>query len=218
MRFGRVPIHVIDFEGNRECGIVEFGVVTLLNGEISEARTRLCRAQGKIRPEEAKLHGIRGRDTLVFEPFSMEWEYFKTLRQNGPFAAHYASIENRLIKQVWPYPPYSPDFLSKDQMVADWGLWVDTCVLYCKLFPQLESHKLMDLIEVFELDSELDRIAILYCPKKRAKFHCALYDALASMLLIRHISGLPGFENITVQWLLKNSSPRGARASQGELF
>ena len=213
-----IPIHFIDFEGNRECGIVEFGVVTLLNGKISEARTRLCRARGRIHPEEAKLHGIRSRDTFEFEPFSKEWEYFRSLRRRGPFAAHYASIENRLIKEVWPYPPYSPDFLHKGQMVADWGLWVDTCVLYSKLFPQLESHKLVDLIKLFELDSELDRIALIYCPKQRVKFHCALYDALASMLLIRHISRFPGFENITLEWLLSHSSPKGARASQSELF
>lgn len=213
-----IPIHFIDFEGNRECGVVEFGVVTLLNGEISDVRTRLCRALGRIHSEESRLHGIKSRDTLEFEPFSKEWEFFRSLRQRGPFAAHYANIENRLIKQNWPYPPYSPDFLHKGQMIADWGLWIDTCLLYAKLFPQLKSHKLVDLINLFELTSELERIAIIYCPKQRVKFHCALYDALASMLLVCHISRLPGFENITLEWLLSHSSPGGLRASQGKLF
>ena len=34
------PIHVIDFEGSRQSGIVEYGVVTLHGAEIVAAHTR----------------------------------------------------------------------------------------------------------------------------------------------------------------------------------
>ena len=40
------PIHVIDFEGTAEW-YVEYGYVTLENGEIVDSQTRICSPVGK---------------------------------------------------------------------------------------------------------------------------------------------------------------------------
>ena len=218
MHWTQIPIHFIDFEGNGTCGILEFGVATVVNGEISATRTRICRARGPIDVSDVRLHGIRSVDTEIHRPFSDEWGYFKDLRGTGPLGAHHATFENRLLKMVWPYPPYSPDFHRTGEQVADWGLWIDTCVLYGKLFPKFESHSLEHLIGSFLLQDRLDTLAQSHCPKRRAKYHCALYDALASALLLMHLSILPGFEEISIEWLLTHSSPRGGRSAQLELF
>ena len=217
MHWTEIPINMIDFEGNRSCGIVEFGVASLLRGEVTSTRSRLCRAQGEISSADYRLHGIRSQDTEAMEPFDIEWEYFRNLRRSGPLGAHYAIIENKLLKMVWPYPPNSPDFLNTGEEVADWGLWVDTCALYSRLFPRFESHNLRDLITTFHLQQCLDSLASIHCSRARSKYHCALYDALASAALLMHLSKFPGFEDITIEWLLTHSSPRGEREAQGKL-
>ena len=123
------PIHFVDFEGNRECGVIEYGVATLLNREIVATQTRLCMAYAEIRSIESQLHGIHNSATQNKSPFSDEWEYFNQLRKSGPLAAHHASTENNLLKMVWPYPTYSPDFLNTDLEIAEWGPWLDTWVI-----------------------------------------------------------------------------------------
>ena len=54
-----IPVHVIDFEGSRETGIVEFGVVTLRGGVIADVTTRLCGARGRIGAEDVRVHGLQ---------------------------------------------------------------------------------------------------------------------------------------------------------------
>ena len=107
----------------------------------------------------------------------MNGSNFNQLRKSGPLAAHHASTENSLLKVVWPYPNYSPDFLNTDQEIAEWGPWLDTCAIALNLYPQLLSHKLQDLIDYFDLGHRLDVLTSQHCPSNRRHYHCALYDA-----------------------------------------
>src|SRR5256885_11377065 len=96
------PIFFVDFEGNQASGVLEYGVVELLAGEIIATHTRLCGAIGRVRPEDAAVHGLR-EETLVGRAlFADEWTFFAELRERGPLAAHYAGVENALLKSVWP--------------------------------------------------------------------------------------------------------------------
>ncbi len=212
------PIHFVDFEGNRECGIIEYGVATLLNREIVATQTRLCMAHAEIRSIESQLHGIQYSATQNKNPFSDEWEYFNQLRKSGPLAAHHASTENSLLKVVWPYPNYSPDFLNTDQEIAEWGPWLDTCAIALNLYPQLLSHKLQDLIDYFDLGHRLDVLTSQHCPSNRRHYHCALYDAIASAVLLIHVGSLSGFEKVTLSWLLNRSCSSPSQSEQTELF
>ena len=200
------PLHIVDFEGNQKCGIVEYGVVTLLGGIVTRTATRLCRAENDINARDIELHRIRNEDTLNCQPFSDEWELFLELRQSGPLCAHYAAVEHGLMKRTWPYPRKSPDFLNLGQFSADWGPWIDTCQLFQRIYPGLESYQLASLVAQFGLSDSLSELAEQHCPVERSSFHCALYDAIASALLLKYILALPGFEGATVAWLIHNSA------------
>jgi len=211
------PIHVIDFEGSRQSGIVEYGVVTLNGVEIEAAYTRLCAATGTISDRDRMQHGISEAAVAMEAPFLAEWSLFAGLRERGPLCAHNAAVEDGLLRTVWAYPRNSPDFSGGLRMTASWGPWLDTLYLYRRIYPRLESHKLEDLIRLFELDSSLKRYAELYCPEKRRRYHCALYDALASALLLRRLYEEPDLKTMSLRWLLLQSAPSStARESMGQ--
>jgi DNA polymerase-3 subunit epsilon len=215
------PIHFIDFEGNATSGILEFGVVTLLGAEIADTRTRLCRATGRVSPDDTKVHGLSAEGLVTEAYFAAEWERFAGLRATGPLAAHFAPVENSLLRKVWPYPNQVPDFARPGKTTTEWGPWIDTGQLYPQLFPQLGSLRLADLIVRGGLQAELDEVARKHCPPERRHYHAALYDALAGALLLRALLLRPEFAAATMPWLLQMSTPdadkRGA-LQQGQLF
>ncbi len=218
MSWTHLPIHVIDFEGHLDYGIVEFGVVSLQGGVVRDTVTRICQAKGDISFRETRLHRIRKADTENTKPFDAEREHFFALRQSGPLAAHHAGTEDRLIRHVWPAPPFSPDFLRGEGEVATWAPWLDTRVLYQTLYPNLDRYKLENLITIFNLQPELDALAAEHCPPNRCRYHCALYDALASAMLILRIAKEPGWGTIPLASLLVHAQPQNKRQEQEELF
>jgi len=215
------PIHFIDFEGNAESGIIEFGVVTLQAGAIGATRTRRCAATGRINAADAELHGLTEPDLWEAAPFNDEWEYFAGLRQGGPLAAHFATAENYLLRNVWAYPRSAPDFARPGKTATEWGPWIDTGRLYPQFFPQLGDAKLEALVKAGGLQADLDRLASEHCPADRRRFHAALYDALAGALLLQALLQRPEFVEATVPWLLQMSTLDGGKRDalqQGDLF
>ncbi len=221
MRWTHVPIHFVDFEGSIASGILEYGVVTLHGGMVAETATRLCRATGRVRPEDEALHGLSAASVAAAAPFADEFGHFAAMRASGPLAAHYAQAENSLIKAVWAYPRVSPDFAWRGKMIADWGPWIDTGRIYAELFPQLGTGKLSELIALFRLQNELDALAKEHCPAARRHYHAALYDALAAALLLVALGRSPEFSRMTVPWLLQMSTANPQKREalrQDELF
>lgn len=211
------PIHVIDFEGSRQSGIVEYGVVTILGADIVSAQTRLCEPVGTISDRDRMQHGISEEAAAKQAPFDAEWRLFAELRESGPLCAHNAAVEDGLLRTVWAYPRHSPDFSQQGQVTASWGPWLDTLYLYRRIYPQLDSHKLADLVEQFDLQAPLDAQAKLYCPKKRQRYHCALYDTLASALLLLRLYDEPELESMSLLWLLQQSaSTEATRDEMGQ--
>jgi DNA polymerase-3 subunit epsilon len=200
------PIFFVDFEGSRISGVLEYGVAALLGGQIVEARTRLCRATGRVRAEDSAVHGLREEMLGTRNPFADDWEYFATLRERGPLAAHYAGVENALLKSVWPYPRNSPDFARPGERVIDWGPWIDTARIYAQLYPQLVSGKLETLVAACGLQRELDVLAAQHCPPDRRHYHAALYDALAGALLLASLTRDPQLARLTTMQLLALST------------
>ena len=199
-------IHVIDFEGSGSSGIVEYGVVTLLGQSIESTATRICSPTGPLSNADTIKHGISEELASIEVSFESEWEHFARLRQTGPLCAHNASVEDGLLRRLWSYPRQSPDFTEATESVASWGPWMDTLHIYRQLYPRLESYKLQDLIDLFDLKSELEDRAKLYCPVSRLGFHCALYDALACALLLLRLFSQPELKKINIPWLLLQST------------
>src|ERR1017187_7293281 len=192
------PIFFVDFEGSRATGILEFGVAEVLGGKIVSASTRLCRPPGRVRDEDAAIHGLREEALAAHAPFADDWEYFAGLRERGPLAAHYAGVENALLKSVWPYPRNSPDFARPGERVIDWGPWIDTARLYAQFYPQLDSGKLEAHVAACGLQPELDALAAAHCPPGRRRYHAALYDALAGALLLAVLARDPRWSPLTM--------------------
>ena len=211
------PIHVIDFEGSRQSGIVEYGCVTLERGEIVDAQTRICAPVGTITDLDRSQHGISETRAASEAMFEAEWTLFADLRESGPFCAHNAAVEDGFLRAVWPCPRTSPNFSEPGETVASWGPWLDTLYMYRRIYPQLESHKLQGLVAVFELQSELDSRAATLCPVDRRHYHCALYDAVASALLLRRLADEPSLKDASLRWLfLQSTSSDAARAAMGQ--
>ena len=206
MRWTEQPIYFVDFEGSRTAGILEFGVAEVFWGKVISARTRLCRATGPVRAEDVAVHGLQEGMLAGAAPFADEWEYFAGLRELGPLAAHYAGVENGLLKSVWPYPRNSPDFARPGERVIEWGPWVDSARLYAQYYPQFESGRLETLVTASGLQGELDVLAQEHCPPERRHYHAALYDALAGALLLASLAREPRLAELTVMQLLAFST------------
>ncbi|MGH7959953.1 MAG: 3'-5' exonuclease [Opitutaceae bacterium] len=214
-------IFLVDFEGSRSSGVLEYGIVAVLQGEIVETNTRLCRAIGDVRAEDTAVHGLNAAMLGSERAFAEEWELFADFRERGPLAAHYSGVENALIKSVWPYPRASPDFARPGERVVDWGPWIDTARLYAQFYPALDSGALESLVRASGLQPELDSVATRHCPSKRCRYHCALYDALAGALLLARLARDPQLATLTTMQLLALSTldPRKREAlQQRELF
>ncbi len=214
-------IHFIDFEGSAASGILEYGVATIQHGEIVSARTRLCRPIGRVRAEDVAVHGIEPSAVADHALFSDEFELFAGLRESGPLAAHFAGVENGLIKSVWPYPRTAPDFARFGGRVVEWGPWIDTGRLYPQFYAGLASAGLGELIATFGLQPELDKQAARWCPPARARYHAALYDALAGALLLGRLSKEPSLAGGSLGWMLSMSTldpEKRASLEQDELF
>ncbi len=200
------PIFFIDFEGGSASGVLEYGVATLVGGHVTRAVTRLCAPTGRIRDEDTQIHGLREEALSRCEPFSAEWGLFADLRERGPLAAHYAGAENALLKATWPYPRASPDFARPGGRVVDWGPWIDSARIYSQLYPGLGSGRLEAVVTACGLQTELDVLAAVHCPPGRARYHAALYDALAGALLLGSLSRIPQLGSLTVMQLLALST------------
>lgn len=215
-----IPIHVIDFEGSIRTGIVEYGIATLHAGEISSAATRLCRPTAPIPLLDTQCHGLRDDDLAHCKPVSADWEIFAPLRRSGLLAAHHSPVEQSLLKLAWPYPGAMPDYARPSQpALNDWGPWIDTYRIALAWHPRLPDGKLGTLITWFRLEKKLAALAEKFCPANRARYHCALYDALASALLLRHLCAQPDRLDTSLENLLQSSlgAARLADRMQGEL-
>jgi DNA polymerase-3 subunit epsilon len=215
------PIFFVDFEGSSASGILEYGVVEVLGVKISGAHTRLCRPTGRVRAEDAAVHGLREKALAGHAPFSDDWEYLAGLRERGPLAAHFAGVENSLLKSVWPYPRNSPDFARSGEHAIEWGPWIDSARLYAQFYPSLASGKLEALVAACGLQAELDALAAAHCPPDRRRYHAALYDALAGALLLASLAREPQIAGLTTMQLLAFSTLDGEKRDalqQRELF
>ena len=211
------PIHVIDFEGSRQSGVVEYGYVTLENGKIIDSQTRICAPVGTITDLDRGQHGISEDRASSEALFETEWSLFARLRQSGAFCAHNASVEDGFLRAVWSYPRISPDFAEPGQTTATWAPWLDTLHIYRCVYPQLKTHKLRALIEIFDLQATLDAQAVAICPPERRYYHCALYDALASALLLCRLTEEPTLKDASLRWLfLQSAASAAARDAMGQ--
>jgi DNA polymerase-3 subunit epsilon len=200
------PVFFIDFEGSIASGVLEYGVATMIGGRVQGVSTRCCAPTGRVRDEETEVHGLRTEILAGFDPFSSDWEVFAKMRENGPFAAHYAGVESSLLRSTWPYGRTSPDFARPGQTTFDWGPWIDTARIYGQLYPRLRTGRLDAMVAACGLQGELDSLAAVHCPSGRRRYHAALYDALAGALLLGSLARYPELASLSLTQLIALST------------
>lgn len=157
-------LYVIDFEGTRDIGIHEYGVVTLSNFQISGTKFVICD------------NGLQQKDL----------KYFTEIRQNGLFMAHNAYVEDRLLRYYFASPGYVKELSGIIGSRTGWGPWIDTRVLYKNFFRSLTDFSLKSLIEQFQLSTKLYSAASEFCDISCTGYHCAIFDALAASILLQN--------------------------------
>jgi len=211
-----VTVYMVDFEGSPSSGVVEYGVVALAGAEIHSTETALCLPVGRIGERDREVHGISESLARGHPPFSSLYDQFVGYRRSGILAAHNRHAENTFLKDTWPIPPRVPDWRGGPGEAQEWGPWIDTLSIYRALYPGLESYGLGELAGFFRCLERIDRLAKLHCPEGRRRSHCALYDALASAVLLLRLEETEDLRNrMSLEWLLLLSQ---GRQSQQELF
>ncbi|MDR2812521.1 MAG: hypothetical protein LBB05_01875 [Puniceicoccales bacterium] len=201
-------IHVIDFEGNRSYGILEYGLITLKNNTIVDISSASCCKNPSGQTIHFAEHS-RFPSNGEKVSFAHHLPFFIKKRAEGIFCAHGTSVEDRLLRQYCPTPgtidcgiknipkpTASRNIATKSQISTttimaspkniSWGPWIDTYKIYRKYYPAARHYEVAELIRHFGLMKKLDDWATKYNLSKTMTFHRAPYDALATVLLLQN--------------------------------
>ena len=113
-----------------------------------------------------KVHGIRDQDIEDAPAFTTLWPTVREALAGRVVVAHGAGTEKRFLR-AFPFHGFGP--------------WADTLKVAHAAWPDAPGHALEDLVIMSGLKHEVDAL----CPGRR--WHDALYDAVASLVLLRHI-------------------------------
>jgi DNA polymerase-3 subunit epsilon len=182
-----VAITVLDFETT---GSVrghsnepwQIGMVTLQGGRIHAASMfeSLLRVDAN-RPFNPHAPGRHAqlRNEIAKAPSPPElWPAIMPRLIDCPLCAHNVATEKKFTRLMAPLHRF--------------GIWIDTLRIARKVWPGCASYALEDLISLLNLKQKVDR----FCPGRGA--HDALYDAVASAMLLEHLLEQPGWADVSV--------------------
>ncbi|MEN8256216.1 MAG: 3'-5' exonuclease, partial [Verrucomicrobiota bacterium] len=119
------------------------------------------------------------RDKISEAPTPQElWPQIKQWVVGRPLCAHNVATEKKFTRAMAPLHRFGP--------------WIDTLRIARKAWPGCPSYALDDLTAMLGLRQRVDNL----CPGRQA--HDALYDAIASAMLLEHLLEQPGWGNITL--------------------
>lgn len=147
---------------------VQIGMATMY-GQDLDGDSLFCsylRADQAITWSARKVHGIRDEDIQGAPTFTALWPTVKIALTDRVVVAHGSGTEKRFLR-AFPFHGFGP--------------WVDTLKVAHAAWPDAPRHSLEKLVIMSGLKPEVDAL----CPDRR--WHDALYDAVASLVLLRHI-------------------------------
>jgi DNA polymerase III epsilon subunit-like protein len=160
----------------------QIGLVSLKAGRVDAA----SRFESLLRVDAARPFNPHApgrhdalREAIAEAPTPQEvWPEIRQRLTDHPLCAHNVATEKKFIRAMAPMHKF--------------GLWIDTLRIARKVWPGCASYALEDLIVLLDLKSRIDAL----CPNREA--HDALYDAVASAMLIEHLLEQPGWGGVTV--------------------
>jgi DNA polymerase-3 subunit epsilon len=162
----------IDFESagsapGRTDEPVQIAVAHLDGPRIRRVLNSYVRPKGSVTWAAKKVHGI-GDEAVRDAPRLLDlWPDIRRAMHGRWIVAHGASTEKRFLR-IFPFHAFGP--------------WVDTLVLARAAYPELGSHALGDTIRALGLDTQPEISAPGF------RWHDAESDAIASLVLLRHLA------------------------------
>jgi len=127
-----------------------------------------------------RVHGITAADLADAPSLRMLWPEIKRRMHGAVIVAHGKGTEKRFLRA---FPGHG------------FGPWVDTLLLARATWPDLPDHALGSLCDTLCLTDDVRRIV----PEK--SWHDALFDAVASLVLLKHLVGELGLHAHPAGWL-----------------
>ena len=113
-----------------------------------------------------KVHGISDEDLIGAPPLLQLWPQINSMLRDRCVVAHGSGTEKRFLRA---FPMHG------------FKTWADTLTLSHAAHPEIGEHSLSSLCDKLGVSSEVEAL----CPDR--KWHDALYDAIASLVLLRKI-------------------------------
>ena len=164
----------------------QIGMVSLKGGKVDvdslfESLLQVD-ANRPFNPHAPGRHG-QLREEISEAPTVPElWEHVRPRLTEFPLCAHNVATEKKFTRAMAPMHRLGP--------------WIDTLRIARKVWPGCPSYALDDLVVMLDLKPRVNQ----FCPGKEA--HDALYDAVASALLLEHLLGQLGWDGVTVGELI----------------
>jgi DNA polymerase III alpha subunit (gram-positive type) len=157
LRHGRI----IDFEGTRKTGIKQAAIIDISDFEIASHYEYLS-TDGKF------------SDWLISNRNTNQIEFW---------VAHNASVEKNIMNE---YAPYKSSYKQKSKALQ-WGPWIDTLVLYNRLYTNIGDYSLKNLGKIFLDSKEVSQLADKLCLRTSPIFHQSMFDCVVTFLLINRL-------------------------------
>jgi len=160
----------------------QIGMVSLTGGMVNaESKFESLLRVGSDRPFNPHAPGRHAalRGVISAAPTPQElWPKIEPRLAGHPLCAHNVATEKKFVRAMAPMHSFGP--------------WIDTLRISRKVWPDCPSHALGKLIAMLGLKLRIDA----FCPGAEA--HDALYDAVASAMLLEHLLEQPGWGGVTI--------------------
>ena len=178
---------------------VQIGVSIMRNMLIEPALCSFLKREKPVHPQAFRVHGISHMDCQAAPRLLDFWTPLQPYLKMIP-VAHNAGTEKKFLQSAFPLLP-----------VRSFP-WVDTLKLSRFAFPSLKDHSLESVCAHLQLEGDI----ALLVPGKG--WHDALFDASASLVLLRHLLTLPGWEKVPLSWLQNPGNEQYHRLRRHERF
>ncbi len=183
-----LPFAAIDFEsaGERpkEAGVpIQIGIAWMQGFTLEPASffRSYLRAERPVTWAAQQIHGITSSDLKDAPELRSLWPEVKRLLGNRWIVAHGSGTEKRYLR-AFPLHGFGP--------------WVDTLTLSRKILPGRSSYALSDLVTELQLLGEAKSLLPDF------RWHEALSDSLATLLLLRKLLDLAEMNDLPTEVLL----------------
>ena len=179
----------LDFEGSglsetHPDSPVQIGMATMRGTEICTQTVSFLNIDHEVTREAYRIHRIDRSQCVEAPTLHSFWAMLRETSLSTVFVAHNASTERRYLKNAFP--------LWNLNQVA----WIDTLKLSRIAWPDAESHQLEAVV------ARIGREALHTLFSGRT-WHDALFDAAGSLMILRHLLALPGWESFLIRDLVK---------------